>query len=201
MLNIVLYAFTFADLAFAGWLARRVRLDTRAVCLAGMMIAATLALSMLRVPLPTGGSLALLSVLPLMLLSALFGPALGVAAGAAAAVLAMLLLPDWALVHPMQFFVEHLVCMTSLGYTGLFGAKSRARLLAGAVLAAAVNLLGHIFSGVLFFGAYAPAGMGVWKYSVIYNVGSQGTENLAAVILLLLLPLAGLQKAVRRQTA
>lgn len=198
MAEVLMYGFTFAELAAAAWIARKVKLDVRSVSLCGMMVAVTLVLSMVKVPLPTGGSLCLLSVLPGMLVGLILGPELAVLMGVVSAVMLMLLNPGWAPIHPMQFVVEHLVCMTSLGFAGLFGIRTKGHMMAGLVLAGVLNLLGHIFAGVLFFGAYAPAGMGVWKYSIVYNVCSQGVENLLAVLVVLALPVKTLQKTVRR---
>ena len=107
------------------------------------------------------------------------------------------MLPGWALIHPMQFFVEHLVCMTSLGFAGLW-TSSKKGIIYGMTLAGVINLLGHIFAGVLFFGEFAPAGMGVWHYSIVYNIMTQGLENLLSIILLLIIPLDTIRRAIAR---
>ena len=63
----------------------------------------------------------------------------------------MFLIPGWQPVHWGQFFVEHLVCFSSLGYAGLFGHDRRWKVLCGLTLASLLKLTGHVLSGVVFF--------------------------------------------------
>lgn len=197
MINAAIYIFTFGVLIAAVIAARGVKLKTRDICLIGMTAALTYILDLIRVPLPTGGSVRLLSVAPIMLLSLVYSYKTALASGLVTALLLTALSPAWAPVHPMQFFVEHLVCTVGLGFAGIFGQKGKNKLL-GLSLAGIINLLGHIFAGALFFGAYAPEGMGVWKYTIIYNMGSQGTEILLSIVCLMAAPTAALAKSLRK---
>lgn len=197
MISVLIYLFTFAELIAVIILCRGIKLGTRTICMIGIISAATLILGMIRIPMPTGGSLRLLSVMPIMLLSLVYSPKAAFTAGLITAVLGTILLPGWALIHPMQFFVEHLVCMTSLGFAGIFGTTKK-KMLCGLLLAGVLNLLGHIFAGVLFFGSYAPVGMGVWQYSIIYNLNTQGLENVLSIVLLMAIPVNTIRKAVAR---
>ena len=166
--------FTAAYLLFSLYLCRGVKLTTRGVTMTALACALTMVLSYIYIPLPTGASITCASMLPLMVL------ALG-----------------WQLVHWGQFFVEHMVCFSCLGYAGVWGGSSRLRVLAGSLLASVLKVTGHILSGVLFFSQNAWDGWGAWGYSLTYNLTSNIPECILSMAVLLVLPLGLLEKTIK----
>lgn len=81
-----------------------------------------------------------------------------------------------------------------LGLTGIFGNDKKYKLVLGAILAIALNILSHTVSGAVFFGEYAPHGMNVWLYSIIYNLTTSGVDGLMNIIALAVFPMSAIMK-------
>ncbi len=188
--------FTLAYLGVSAYLCRGYRPQTRDLALGGIACALTVVLSLLRIPLPTGASFAVGATIPLMLVGLLRDYRLGILSGWVAAVACLILVPAWAPVHWGQVFSEHLVCLSSLGYAGIWG-RTGLKKWGGVALALALNWTGHFLSGVVFFGAYAWAGWSPWGYSLVYNLSQCAAESLLAVVALALLPLNTLAQAMQ----
>ncbi|MFS1663810.1 energy-coupled thiamine transporter ThiT [Streptococcus sp. zg-JUN1979] len=97
----------------------------------------------------------------------------------------------WGLLHfvlgkayiltPYQAFIEYIFAFTVMGLAGLFSGriqvylkeKQRTKVLLTAYLAAFiacfVRYLLHFYAGVLFWGSYAPKGVGAVAYSISVN--------------------------------
>lgn len=72
-----------------------------------------------------------------------------------------------------QYALDYLVAFTVLGVAGFFprGRDQIGPLLWGILLGSFLRYLAHGFSGVVFWGMYAPEGMDVWFYSfILYNL-------------------------------
>lgn len=170
--------FTIVYLSVAVWLCRGLSLKTKDLCFAGIVIALTLVLECIQFPLPTGAKIPLASMLPLMFLS-VYSYKLSIFSGFVTGVMALLFVPGWQPVHWGQVFVEHLVCFSCIGFTGIFGSRTKRQLLAGTVLASVLKICGHTLSGVLFFSQNAWDGWGAWGYSLGYNL----SQNVPLAIL------------------
>jgi thiamine transporter len=103
--------------------------------------------------------------------------------------------------HPVQGFIDYFVAFTVLGFAGIFTNQIKAALqrrekgkwitytILACFLGCALRFLAHFYTGIVFFGSYAPKGQPVALYSFIYN----GTYMLptfilsAAVVVLLLI--------------
>lgn len=188
--------FCLAHFAAAGALCRGVKLRTRDLCMCALIIALTMVLESICIPLPTGAAMPVASMAPLMLLAVLFDARLSFLSGWICGALSILLLPGWAPVHWGQFFVEHMVCFSCMGYTGVFGADRRWKIFCGVLLVSGVKLSAHVLSGVLFFSQNAWSGWGAWGYSILYNL----SQNLPLCVLsggiLLTMPLDMLRQTV-----
>ena len=88
---------------------RGLKIGTKELCVSGLIIALTLILESVRIPLPTGTTTSLCSPVPLMLLAVLWDGRLALVSGWVCVILAMFLIPGWQPVHWGQFFLEHLV--------------------------------------------------------------------------------------------
>ncbi|OOB78431.1 MAG: hypothetical protein ATN33_04955 [Epulopiscium sp. Nele67-Bin001] len=194
---IVIGILTVLNLGCLCLLIKRGEMNTRVMCIIGAFAAISVVLKMFSIPVPTGGSIALLSVVPAMLLAILYGPYAGIWVGVLSGILAMFLIPGWALVHPLQLFVEHISALGALGYAGLLGNDDKKKIILACIGASCVNVTFHIFSGALFFGMFAPEGMSVWMYTITYNLGCMGVECALSVLLISLLPIQQLKRFTR----
>ena len=168
------------------------RSRTRRLVFAALMIACTLVLEQLRIfHMPQGGSVTLGGMVPLLLLAYREGPAVGMLGGGIYGLLN--LLQDPFVVHPVQVLFDYplpYMCM------GLAAALPRHRILSTA-LAFAARFLCHVFSGVVFFASYAPAGMDPLRYSLVFNATYLLPDFLICCLILKLLPVKRIFAALR----
>ncbi len=177
------------------------KLGSKDICVAGLIIAATLVLDTIRIPLPTGSTWSLCSPVPLMVLAVVWDKRLAMVAGWACGVLVLFTSPMWAPVHWGQFFVEHLICFSCLGYAGIFGTSSRGRITAGLVVASVIKTSAHILSGALFFSQNAWDDWGAWGYSLAYNLSQNIPLCLVCSLIVLALPLKTIQRAIGKEVS
>jgi thiamine transporter len=180
-------------------LCRGVRLCAKSLALGGVICAATLILEAIYIPLPTGASIHAVPCVPLMLLALTYDRRIAFLSGWVCGVLLLVINPLWQPVHWTQIFVEHLVCFSCLGYAGIFGANTRPKILAGILLALFLKFCGHVLSGVVFFSQNAWDGWGAWAYSLTYHLTSKIPEGIATAAVLMLLPVAGIRKAIGKE--
>lgn len=197
---ILVAVFTVAYLAVTVWLCRGLKLSARNLAMGGLACALTLILGSIMIPLPTGASITCGSWIPLMLLAVVCDARLAFVSGWVCGILAMVLIPAWQPVHWAQIFVEHMVCFSCLGYTGIFGTDKRWKILCGGVLAVFLKFWAHVFSGVIFFSQNAWDGWGAWGawgYSLTYHISSKIPEGIFSLVILMILPLGALRKAAK----
>jgi len=87
------------------------------------------------------------------------------------------------IVHPIQFLLDYPLAFGALGLAGLFKKQP----ILGVVVGIAGRFLCHFLSGVIFFAAYAPAGMNPTVYSAVYNGSYLIVELAFSVIVMYLL--------------
>ncbi len=146
--------------------------DSRCIALAGVCIAMSFALSYIKLfKMPQGGSVTLVSLLPLMIFSYAYGVKKGVLAGFVYGILQAA--QDPYIIHPAQFLLDYPIAFALVGFAGLFASIRAIRLpqvrfVLGGVLASVLRFVSHVFSGVFAFAAYAGES-NVWAYSLAYN--------------------------------
>lgn len=170
---------------------------TKVVVEAGLTIALAYVLGRFMLfKLPFGGSVSL-DMLPLLVFALRRGVGPGVLAGALYGLLNYTIDPV-GIVHWAQFLLDYVVAYGVVGATGL-GAAAFRRLLDSrgsayavlgvaapfALLGMALRFAAHFASGVVFFGAYAPAGQPVALYSLVYNASYMGPSALLCLVALL----------------
>lgn len=190
---VICFAGLYYTLSF--YLLRHLKITTRDLCLCGIVIAMTLVLESIRIPLPTGATISLCSPVPLMLLAVLIDYRLAIVSGWICGVLSMLMVPGWQLVHWGQFFVEHMVCFSCLGYAGICGTEKKHKIICGMLVASCIKIVGHILSGVLFFSQNAWDGWGAWGYSLLYNLSQNIPLCVLSAFIVLMLPLKTMRMA------
>ena len=162
-----------------------IKLNEKLLTRVGLVSAMTMMLYTIKlVPFPQGGGCSLLSILPIMLLSVIYGKEEGLLA---AIVVALLKIVVQAPYFIMQLPLDYFGAMMAVAYTPMFGTESKPKLALGASLAVALSTFFSILSGVIFFGQFAPEGMNPWIYATIYNVTGYGVEAALSVLVLLLI--------------
>ncbi len=169
--------------------------NTRSIAMIGIVAAISILLSMIKlVPFPQGGGITLLSVLPVMILSTLVGIEEGILCAIIVASLQAIIEPPF---FPLQLPLDYFGSMVAIAFTPMFGTKKKTKLILGALLAGLLSTTFSVLSGVLFFGQFAPKGMNLWLYSIVYNFLGRGVEILLAIIVLNILPLKSIKKRLR----
>lgn len=147
--------------------------DSKSIAYAAVCIAASFALSYIKFfQMPQGGSITLVSLLPLMIYSYMFGVKKGVAAGAVYGVLQAVQDP-W-IIHPAQFFLDYPIAFAAAGLAGVFARLKpleklpQVQFALGAVAATVLRFASHVLAGVFAFSEYSTLD-NVWAYSMAYN--------------------------------
>ena len=156
--------------------------DVRAMTISALMIALSMILGNIKLfRLPQGGSVTLLSILPIILVAYLFGTRQGVLAGFCVGLLNLIFGPY--IIHPVQLLMDYPIPFGALGLAGLMRNKKNG-LTWGYVVGVVARGICHVLSGVIFFAAYAPEGMNPWVYSFIYNFSFLTVEAVITIIII-----------------
>ena len=148
---------------------------TMAIAFGGVLIAMAYGLSFIKLyELPMGGTITLVSILPICLYSYMFGTKRGIAIGLIYGILQII--QGAYYVHPVQLLLDYPLPFAALGITGcLRGRFSKVKngaiieIALGMAIALIARFICHVLSGVVFFADYAPEGMNPWVYSIAYN--------------------------------
>ncbi len=168
-------------------------IDVRALVVGAMCISLAFVLSYMKIfSMPLGGSLTLLSMLPVCLYAGWYGPRYGLLAAFAYGLLQMIQ-GVWV-VHPIQFILDYLLAFTVLGLSGFF----KRSLPLGVAVACFARLICSTVSGAVFFAEYAAeAGFdNAWVYSLLYNSAYIGVEGVLCVIVSALPFMSTIKKAL-----
>lgn len=170
---------------------------SRRLSYAAMCIAISFVLSLLRMyRMPQGGSITLLSKLPLVMFTMACGPAYGLIAGCAQGLIS--LIQDPYVIHPIQLLVDYPFASGAVALCYLAKylpvKQYNVKLACATVLGYLGSYIMAVLSGAIFFGEYAWEGYSAWGYSLAYNISYAGPECIIAVIVVLAIP--GLGKLV-----
>lgn len=169
------------------------KMSTKQMVMASLIASISFVLSLIQIiRYPQGGGITLFSMLPVMLFSLLYGRSAGVTAGLVFGFLSLLDGPY--IIHPVQFLLDYIFPTMSLGLAGTFGNDTKIKRISGPLIAVLLNVFSKVLSGVIFFGAYAPEGMGPIIYSLWYNISTAGVEGVLCIVILTLLPFDRLRK-------
>ncbi|NLM62546.1 MAG: energy-coupled thiamine transporter ThiT [Clostridiales bacterium] len=142
---------------------------TRVVIECAILIAMAFVLSLIKIwRMPMGGSITLVSMLPILLIGYRHGLAWGLISGFVYSILQFIESPYF--LTPVQFLLDYVFPFTVLGVAGFFRGKGLGFQI-GAVLGIGGRFISHVLSGVIFFAEYAAdAGFeSPLLYSVVYN--------------------------------
>lgn len=170
---------------------------TRFLTESAVMIALATVLSMIKlIPLPMEGSLTLLSMFPICVISFRYGSARGLGVAFVYSLFQFALgLPailSWG-IAPSLFvgtaLLDYLIPFTAIGLAGVFGTSSIYRMAAGVTLALGTRFCSHLLSGVLIFRF-----LDQWEFlgkifensPVLYSLAYNGIYMLPELILTLI---------------
>lgn len=172
---------------------------THRLTTSGILVAMAIVLSLIKVyELPFGGSVTLCSMVPIMLIGYLYGPAWGLMCGAVDGVLQGVLgaattqafagmkLPQAV----AMACLDYLVAFSVLGLAGVFYGKIKnhtASFAVGCVFAAVLRFLTHTISGALLFGSWAEwyftqDGFYSWGSTILQKFSGMGLSVIYSII-------------------
>ncbi|MBO5273708.1 MAG: energy-coupled thiamine transporter ThiT [Clostridia bacterium] len=153
-----------------------------------IMLALSVVLSFVKVwEMPLGGSITLLSMLPISLISIKHGIKWGVATSFVYALLQLFLdigkVMTWGLTAEMLIgclLYDYLFAFTAIGLAGLFRSYGRGGMCVGIGLALFLRFVSHFISGGIVFAAWCPE---EWSNPLLYSVCYNGAYMLPEMIL------------------
>lgn len=160
------------------------RITTKQLIFSAMAMALATIASMIKLfemPVDTGGSVTLMSMLFITLIGYWYGPIAGITTGMAYGLLQFVLEPIFYTIP--QMLVDYPLAFGALGLAGFFCSRKHG-LQIGYVAGVLGRFVFAFFSGVLFFAAYAPEGMSVVVYSASYNGIYLAAEGIITLIII-----------------
>lgn len=158
------------------------RLQTLCVC--AIMIALSTTLSFIKIwNMPWGGSITLLSMLPVALVSIRYGVKQGLFSAFVYSCIQLVFgitmdgLLGWGLSAGMLtacILLDYIVAFTVIGLSGIFAKKGMTGVISGTIFAIALRFISHTLSGVFVFAACGKLWEGfetqnTLLYSMVYN--------------------------------
>lgn len=166
---------------------RRMKFSVKLIVLIGVCGGMSFILNMIKfISMPQGGSITLFSMLPVLIVSFLYGRGAGLTAGILVGILKTI--DGVYILHPIQFILDYIAANMCLGFANLFGNDNRLKIFLGSIIAISFSIFINILSGVVFFAEYAPVGINPLLYSIIYNISSLGIEGIMTAIVIIFVP-------------
>ena len=161
------------------------KFTTKTLAFGGMCVALSFILSYIKLfEMPQGGSVTLVSMLPVILFAFVCGPAAGIVAGLAYGFLQFF--QGAYAAHWVSILLDYPLAFAWLGLSGLIPKAIKPlelRFGLGILIAVLGRLSMHVLSGAIFFADYAPEGTNPWIYSVGYNASFLSIEFITTLII------------------
>lgn len=165
--------------------------NVKRLVLTSILLALGSALSLVKIwQMPLGGSITLLSMLPIALISIEYGIGWGLTSAFTYSLIQMALdLPavlSWGL-SPTAVFgtvaLDYILAFTALGLAGLFRRKKVLGICIGVFIALCLRFICHVISGTIIFDIWMPDGWSspLW-YSICYNGAFMLPETIITII-------------------
>lgn len=172
----VLIAF-IVSLSFIVGRKNKTPFTSKTIAFAGICLALSFTLSFIKFEAAwiQGGSITLISFLPICLFSYVYGMKKGLLVGVIYGLLQAV--QDPFIVHPAQFLLDYPVAFSTIAMSGLLtdlrvlSNRPRIKFAIGAALTGLLRYVSHVISGVFAFGAYAldAEATNFLTYSAVYN--------------------------------
>ena len=161
-------------------------INTKQMIIIAMVSSISFILSLIQfIKYPQDGGISLCSMMPVMVLSLLYGRTAGLTGGIIFGLLSML--NGVYVVHPVQFLLDYILARM-------------VKVILGLAFAVTVSVFISFLSGVVFFGEFAPAGMGVVLYSFLYNFTTAGVEGILSIVVIALIPLERFKRQIAKDS-
>ncbi|MBA5851430.1 energy-coupled thiamine transporter ThiT [Clostridium sp. cel8] len=172
---------------------KKIHFTTQLITQIGIALALATILKIFRIyHFPQGGSVTLGSMVPLLLMSFLYGPEVGFLTGFLYGIISLIL--DPYILQPIQVLFDYPLPFMALGLAGYF----RNHKLLGTGVAVFGRFICHFISGVLFFGSFAPNGMSPIIYSLSLNGSFLIVEGAICAVIIAVLPISQLESILKR---
>ena len=156
--------------------------DVKALTISSLLIALSVILGNIKIfEMPQGGSITLMSILPIVLCGYLLGTKRGVLAGICVGLLNLIFGPY--IIHPVQLFLDYPIAYGALGLSGLVS-NSKNGLTKGYLIGLAGRYICAFLSGWIFFGAYAPESFNAVTWLLWYNFTYLAAEGILTIIII-----------------
>ncbi len=154
------------------------------LCVCAILIALATALSLIKIwNMPWGGSVTLLSMLPVALISIRYGIKQGLFSAFLYSLIQLVFgitldgLLGWGLTATMLvacIFLDYIAAFTVIGFSGMFASKGMKGIVAGTVVSILIRFACHIASGIFVFSSAGKLWEGfetenTLVYSLVYN--------------------------------
>ncbi len=149
------------------WIPIMNKMSTRVLVEAGVFIALAQILSFIKYEMPYGGSVTLGSMVPIIIFAIRWGTKRGILVGLVHGFLQFALGTHFSY-HPLGIFLDYIFAFGCLGLAGIFK-KNLFFILLSTALAMLGRFAFHFLSGIILWYTYAPKGMNIYLYSLIYN--------------------------------
>ena len=166
------------------------KVDIKAMTVSALLIAIAMVLSNVKIfTMPQGGSITLLSLLPIAVVTYLYGTKRGIIAGVALGLVNLIFGPY--VIHPAQLLLDYPIAFGALGIGGAFrnGKNGLTKVYVVGVFA---RYLCAVASGIIFFGSYAPKGFNAVTWSVWYNITYIAVEAAITIVVINMPPVKNL---------
>ena len=173
---------------------RNIKLNPRMITQIGIALALATILNIFRIyRFPQGGSVTLGCMVPILLLTFAYGKEIGFLTGFLYGLIS--LITDPFILHPIQMLFDYPLPYLAIGLAGCF----RSKRVLGISVAFFVKFLCHFISGVVFFGSFAPEGMGPILYSLSVNVPIIGAEAIICIVIFKIIPVDRLLRSINQK--
>lgn len=154
--------------------------NIKRMVLTAVLIGMGAALSLIKLwKMPLGGSVTLLSMLPIALISIEYGIGWGLTGAFAYSMIQLALdlseVLSWGLSASALigcFLLDYIFAFTAIGLSGLFRKKGVVGICSGIGIALLIRFICHLISGTIIFDSWLPEG---WANPFIYSVCYNGT--------------------------
>lgn len=151
---------------------KKIHFTTRLIAHIALVVAMATILDFFKLfKLPSGGTATIASMLPIILLSLIYGPVIGVFTGFVYSILNFVIGTPYIL-HPIQVLFDYTLPFMAIGLSGCFKNNKYLAIIVGFIGMFICNFI----AGYVFWGSYAPEGMSPIVYSFIYNISYNGVN-------------------------
>lgn len=153
------------------------QVNIKRMVITAIFIALATVLSLIKVyELPLGGSITLLSMLPIAMLSIEYGVKWGFVSAFLFSLIQLALgigeVMSWGLTPLVlvgSILFDYIFAFTAIGISGIFRKKGITGICLGIALGLAIRFVSHFISGSFLFASWCPEGWNPYIYSICYN--------------------------------